>query len=633
MRSEAPAPVDRQRLAMALAESYLAARPLDGGDVARYIPELGRVDPERFAIAACTPAGEVVSEGDAELELTLQSMCKPLLFAQALVEHGREEVHARVGVEPTGDAFNSIVRLDREGLPHNPMINAGAIAVAGMLSRSGVGRMLEHMGGYAGGQELAVDVPAYLSERASADRNRAIGHLLDHFGVLDVPVEEALDLYFQACAVQVSCRQLAVIAATLACGGVDPVTGERALEASLVRDVVSVMSTSGLYDASGSFAFEIGLVAKSGVSGGILAVVPDRLGLAVYSPRLDEHGNSLRGMAALSRVASRLGLHLFETAPPSDAVGQPVPRRRSRDDMERALADGLDRTRAVEGGELAPYAPELAAVDPDLFGVAACSVDGEEAAAGDAARMFAIQAAANPFGYALALREHGVDSVHAHMGVEPSGNPYNALVVDPKNGRPQNPLSNAGAIAVASLVPGGDGAARLSWLLDGMAGLAGEPLRVDAAMLAGERRAGARNRAIAHLLKSYGVLDEVDGALDLYFQQCSLLVSCRTLARMAATLAAGGLCPITGKRALEASLVRPVLTVMYTCGMHDASGRFAYRVGLPAKSGISGAIVAVVPGRMGVAVYSPRVDATAASVRGAALLEHLSRELGLSAFG
>jgi glutaminase len=230
-----------------------------------------------------------------------------------------------VGVEPTGDAFNSLIRLDEKSKrPHNPMINAGAIATAGMIdgadSTARLKQLLEMFRRYIG-HEVHVDVSVFVSEKTTGHRNRAIGHLMLNFGMIDANVDETLDLYFQQCSMLVNAGDLATIAATLANGGVNPVTGERAIEARYVRDVLSVMYTCGMYDYSGNWAYSVGLPAKSGVGGGIIAVVPGKLGIGIFSPPLDERGNSVRGIKVCQAMVEDLGLHVFEHgAKPSDLL-------------------------------------------------------------------------------------------------------------------------------------------------------------------------------------------------------------------------------------------------------------------------------------------------------------------------
>ncbi len=215
------------------------------------------------------------------------------------------------------------------------------------------------------------------------------------------------------------------------------------------------------------------------------------------------------------------------------------------------------------------------------------------------------------------------------VGVEPSGNAFNAISVDATN-RPFNPMVNAGAIVTTGLIDGVDADARLERLLAGFADFAGRRLEVDERVLASERATGDRNRALAYLMRSFGMVDgDVDDIVDLYFRQCSLLVDCRDLAVMAATLANRGLNPITGARALDEECVESVLSVMSTCGMYDFAGEWAYRVGLPAKSGVAGGVVAVLPGQLGIGVYSPPLDAKGNSVRGIEACRRLATDFSL----
>jgi len=298
-----------------LRELHGAYRDLTDGSVADYIPELALADPEWFGIVLVTIDGRVFEVGSSRQRFTIQSASKPFTYGIALEEHGVEGVLGRVGVEPTGDAFNSIV-LDRtSGRPLNPMVNAGAIAVTDLIpgadATQRLHRLLDTFQRYVGRADLYVDVATFTSERATGHRNRAIAHLMRNTNVLSEHVEETLDLYFQQCSILVNCRDMAVMAATLANGGQNPLTGERAVPEEHVKHILSVMYTCGMYDSAGMWAFRVGLPAKSGVSGGILAVVPGRMGIAVFSPRVDDHGNSVRGVRVCEAISDRLGLHLF----------------------------------------------------------------------------------------------------------------------------------------------------------------------------------------------------------------------------------------------------------------------------------------------------------------------------------
>ena len=281
-------------------------------------------------------------------------------------------------------------------------------------------------------------------------------------------------------------------------------------------------------------------------------------------------------------------------------------------------------------GRLPDYIPELAKADPAWFGIVLATVDGQVYEVGDSRQPFTIQSISKPLVYGVALEDAGPERVHATVGVEPSGEAFNSISLEPGSGRPLNPMINAGAIATAALVGGADAAARLARVTAALSAYAGRPLEIDDAVFHSERSTGHRNRAIGHLLRSFGILGaDPEPTLDLYFQQCSLRVDAHALALMAATLANGGINPLTSERAVHGDLVGPILSVMTTCGVYDFTGAWVYRVGLPAKSGVGGGIMAVLPGQLGIGVFSPLLDERGNSVRGVKVCEALSRDLGL----
>jgi glutaminase len=298
-----------------LARLYETHRGDVSGVVATYIPELATADPAWFGISVATVDGLVFEIGDAGRMFSIQSVSKPFVFGQALEDHGREEVLRHVSVEPTGEAFNSIVLDEATNRPYNPMVNAGAIATADLIEgidyTGRVKRLLALFGRFAG-REVVIDNATFLSERATGHRNRAIGHLMLNFGMVKDRVDQTLELYFQQCAVLVSCRDLAVMGATLANGGVNPMTGSRAVKGEYVKDMLSIMMSCGMYDYAGEWAYRVGLPAKSGVSGGVLAVIPGVGGIGVFSPPLDAKGNSVRGVAVCRELSERYGLHVLE---------------------------------------------------------------------------------------------------------------------------------------------------------------------------------------------------------------------------------------------------------------------------------------------------------------------------------
>jgi glutaminase len=295
--------------------TYNKFKNVDDGTVATYIPELGKANPNDFGICVATVDGHVFTAGDWDKEFTIQSMCKPFAFQLALERHGTEEVLKHVGVEPSGEAFNSIELDQKSGRPFNPMVNAGAIAVASLLKKSpvedGVKTFVQHMG-RAAGRELRIDESVLASETSTGNRNRAIAYMLLNSGVIDEDVQQSLHQYFAQCSMLVNCKDLAMMAATMGNIGNHPVTGETVFDFQLIKYVMAVMFSCGLYDYAGNWAFEVGLPAKSGVSGGIFAVVNRQLGIGVYSPKLDAQGNSVRGILACKELASRFGLHAFD---------------------------------------------------------------------------------------------------------------------------------------------------------------------------------------------------------------------------------------------------------------------------------------------------------------------------------
>jgi glutaminase len=301
-------------------DNFLAAiharhLPNRDGALANYIPQLAAVDPDKFGIAIATVGGRLFTVGDVEVPFTIQSVSKAFIYCLALELAGRADVLNRVGVEPSGDAFNAIVFDPYTNRPFNPMVNAGAITVTGIIrDAAGAGAfdlILDRLS-EAAGRRLSVDEAVYRSESETGHRNRAIGHLLRNAGVLEGPVDEVLDLYFRQCAILVTASDLARMGATLAHIGENPVTGRQVFYLDAVRDTLAVMFTCGMYDDSGHWAFDVGVPAKSGVGGGICGVVNRQLGIGTFSPRLDPKGNSVRGVAAFRDLGDELGLHAFE---------------------------------------------------------------------------------------------------------------------------------------------------------------------------------------------------------------------------------------------------------------------------------------------------------------------------------
>jgi len=280
---------------------------LDAGTVGEVV--------DRLAIAVVTVDGDSHAVGDHEVAVPLHSVAKVFTYGRVLADLGPEAVLARVGVEPSGDAFNTLRVDERTMRPYNPMVNAGALVttslVAGADPAERFARVLATLRAFAGDDPLVVDRDTLEAELATADRNRGTAYLLRSAGLLSGDVEAVLLRYLQQCSVHVTTAQLARMAATLANGGTNPLTGERALPRRRVRDVLSVMHTCGMYDYAGEWAFEVGFPAKGGVGGLILAVIPGKMGIAVWSPGLDVYGNSVRGVQVCRELSARLGLHVF----------------------------------------------------------------------------------------------------------------------------------------------------------------------------------------------------------------------------------------------------------------------------------------------------------------------------------
>jgi glutaminase len=317
------------------------------GSVANYIPELGKADPDHFGISLATIDGHVYEVGDTRIAFTIQSMSKAFVFALALDTLGAARVESTIGVEPSGEPFNSI-RLNADNHPFNPMVNSGAIACSGLIHEArGDGAfdcIRESLSRFAG-RELDVDEAVFTSESTTGDRNRAIAYLLRNSGVIRDNVNAVLGVYFRQCAILVTARDIAIMAATLANRGANPVTGVQVVTPYAITRTLSVMTSSGMYDYAGEWIYRVGLPAKSGVAGGILATHPAQFGLGSYSPRLDAHGNSVRGIKVCEALSAHFDLHMLNRS--GDArdsiiadydIGKSASRRSRRPDEQKILA-------------------------------------------------------------------------------------------------------------------------------------------------------------------------------------------------------------------------------------------------------------------------------------------------------
>lgn len=291
-----------------------------GGQLANYIPQLEKVDPEKFAVSVCTVDGQRFNLGDAEDYFCVQSCSKPITYCLALEARGEEEVHKYVGAEPSGKTFNELT-LNSKSQPHNPMINAGAIMCGALLKSETLDAsarfdyVMKQWTECAGQEKVGFDNAVYLSERQTADRNFALAYFMREKKAFPAGVDllDALEFYFQCCSIEITTRAMSIVAATLANGGNCPLTGQQVFKPNHVKNCLSLMSSCGMYDFSGEFAFRVGIPAKSGVSGAIMLVVPNVAGFAIWSPRLDELGNSVRGVHFCRKLVENFKFHTFDS--------------------------------------------------------------------------------------------------------------------------------------------------------------------------------------------------------------------------------------------------------------------------------------------------------------------------------
>lgn len=288
-----------------------------GGKVVQYIPELGKASPGVLGITVITSSGNVYTAGDCETAFTMQSISKPVALMLALMDRGKEYVFSRVGMEPTADRFDSITRLEtmEPSKPLNPMINAGAIATTAMIKGRSVEerfqRLLNLVRLLAGNKYIDYNRKVYYSEKETGDRNRSLAYFMRATGIIDGDVEEILDLYFRQCSIEVTCRDLAAIGFCIASNGIAPDGTQLQISPWIFRLIKTFMVTCGMYDASGEFAIKVGIPAKSGVSGGIMASVPGKMGIGIIGPALDDKGNSVAGVRVLEDLSRELNLSIF----------------------------------------------------------------------------------------------------------------------------------------------------------------------------------------------------------------------------------------------------------------------------------------------------------------------------------
>ncbi len=308
-----------ERVAALVAEAHERYQPLDEGDVADYIPALARASRRLFGLCVVGVNGAVHSAGDCGHEFSIQSISKPFVFALICQEIGAEAAREKIGVNSTGLPFNSVMAIELNvDRTMNPMVNAGAIATTSLApgdTAEAKWAFIQNGLSRFAGRNLALDEEVYRSEAATNLRNRGIAKLLEGYGRMYFDALETTDVYTRQCSLNVTVRDLAVMGATLADGGVNPITGEQVIDAAHCKRVLAALATAGLYERSGDWLYEIGLPGKSGVSGGIVTISPGKGGLGTFAPPLDQAGNSVKGQRATKFLSERLGLNLFASRP------------------------------------------------------------------------------------------------------------------------------------------------------------------------------------------------------------------------------------------------------------------------------------------------------------------------------
>ena len=480
------------------------------GRVADYIPELSRANPADRGISICYLDDTKLSAGAWEKRFTIQSISKTLALLHVLESIGPKQIFSRVGKEPTGEPFNSGLRFQvASKRPLNPMINAGAIVVSSMFPGNNPDDQFEGFLNFArkvcGNPNLEVDEGVYRSEKMTGHNNRSLAWIMndrrvfsykDNISAIEF-IEGVLDVYFRQCSIGVTTADLAHFGGLLANHGVDPEAGERHASEEHVGMVIALMASCGLYDGSGTFAYKIGIPSKSGVGGGIVAVVPGKMGIATYGPALDPAGNSCFGLYALERISrdEQLGIFSCPRFPFSLKI---YSTSQSLDELVERV--GLKET----SGRVVSYIPELARVLPEHRGVSISTLDGTLLGGGEHSDFrFTMQAVCVPFLLAYILHRRGIEFVFSRVGRESTGDPFDA---DPKwieiehKQAPFNPVINAGGILLASMLPEDTPEQRRENLLTFVRKASkNKDIDVDDAVFRSETAFGERNRKLAEV--------------------------------------------------------------------------------------------------------------------------------------
>jgi len=349
-------------------DMFLKTLKNENGKVADYIPQLARVNPDHFALSICTVDGQRFSMGDANKNFCLQSSCKPINYCLALEELGEKVVHSHVGREPSGESFNELT-LNSKGLPHNPMINAGAMMSCALIDRENntadrFDKVSKTWAALCGDRPINFNNSVYLSERQITDRNFALAYFMREKKAFPekTNLTETLEFYFQCCSIESCTHDLSVAAATLANAGANPLTGKVIFKSSTVQNCLSLMLSCGMYDFSGEFAFKIGLPAKSGVSGALMLVIPNVMGISIWSPRLDHLGNTVRGVEFCERLVERFSFHQYDSL-----VGHSTKINPRKKEAELMANKVMELIRAASHGDLDEmFRLEAEGVSPDI---------------------------------------------------------------------------------------------------------------------------------------------------------------------------------------------------------------------------------------------------------------------------
>lgn len=619
---------------------YNHCKPISSGIPHPEVEPFVSANSDTFAVSVTSVTGEKYHVGDSQSTFPILSIAKPFVYGLVLRERGIDSVLETMNVEPTGGDFNQfLVEEQLENRMYNPMINAGAMMITSMIPGKNVEQKAEQLSNWI--HSLTGENPilntAYMEHRKKEDcMLHAMGYALKHANLLAGDMDDLVALYARQCSFMVSAESLSMLASILANGGTHPISGDRIFSSEEVQRVLSVMYSCGLYTHSGNWIYQVGLPAKSGLAGALLVIIPGQLGVALYSPPLGSHNKSVRGIEFFSQWKFHSNEHIFRSTLSSRTSSLPkhetwfAPRIK-RETLKQAIHTCFDNHNENYEGSVYQAEPNLSNPSLDDFAVSLVGVSGERINLGDVHVPFLIQSISKVFAHGLALEDTGRDYVLSRVGVDPTGYSYNSMIrVQQKSKRPYNPMVNTGAISISSMIRGNSPAKRLQRILEMYQRYCGHTVNVDMPTYISEQNRGDRNWAIAYLLRSFGMIDgNIEQTLDLYLQQCSVKFTNEDLALMAATLANGGQNPQSGVQALSEEYVLDVLSVMSSCGMYDYSGRWMYNVGYPAKSGVGGGLIVVVPNVMGISVYSPLLDTRGNSIRGIAFCEELFSRLNL----